>query len=69
MKNTFIPLDLAYIDSDGVIIDIHQLKPFDLTAVPSSKPVLYALEMNLGWYAKHSIKVGDKVKIQGKHPF
>lgn len=69
MKNTYIPLDLAYIEEDGTITDIKQLAPFDLTPVKSSKPVRFALEMNLGWMAKHNIKVGQKVKVQDVHDF
>jgi|OM-RGC.v1.017827820 uncharacterized membrane protein (UPF0127 family) len=66
MKNTFVPLDLAYITVDGKIIDIMQLEPLDLTSVKSSKQVLYALEMNQGWFAKNKIKVGDKISIEGR---
>lgn len=62
MKNTFIPLDLAYIDARGTIIDIEQLEPHNLNSVQSSATVLYALEMNEGWFAKHDIRVGDKVR-------
>lgn len=63
MKNTFIPLDVAFIRSDGVISDIKALQPHDLTAVGSSVNVLYALEMNQGWFEQHKIKVGDKIQI------
>ena len=63
MKNTYIPLDLAYINAFGKIVDIKQLKPHDLTSVPSSVPVLYALEMNEGWFEKNDLSVGDKVII------
>ncbi|WP_395341291.1 DUF192 domain-containing protein [Ningiella sp. W23] len=63
MKNTYIPLDLAYINAFGKIIDIKQLVPHDLTSVPSSMPVLYALEMNEGWFAANGIKEGDKVSL------
>ncbi|WP_412972287.1 DUF192 domain-containing protein [Glaciecola sp. MF2-115] len=66
MKNTFVPLDLAYITVDGKIVDIKPLQPHDLTSVKSSKPVLFALEMNQGWFAKNGIKVGDKVSIEGR---
>ncbi len=66
MKNTFVPLDLAYITVDGSIVDIQALKPHDLTAVKSPKLVLYALEMNQGWFAKNGIKVGDRVSIEGR---
>lgn len=63
MKNTLIPLDVAFITRKGIITDIKPMQPLDLTSVPSSKRVLYALEMNQGWFAKHSVNVGDKVAI------
>jgi uncharacterized membrane protein (UPF0127 family) len=66
MKNTFIPLDLAYITVDGTIVDIKQLEPHDLTSIQSSKKVLYALEMNQGWFAKNDIAEGDKISIEGR---
>lgn len=66
MKNTFVPLDLAYITVDGSIVDIKQLQPHDLNSVMSSKEVLFALEMNQGWFAKNGIKVGDKISIEGR---
>ncbi len=61
MKNTFIPLDLAYINKSGEIINIFQLVPHDLTAIRSTEPVLYALEMNKGWFDKNGLKPGDVV--------
>lgn len=64
MKNTHIPLDLAYVDDSGIIVDIFQLKPHDLTSVKSSKPVAYAIEMNAGWFQKKKIKVGDRLSIK-----
>lgn len=64
MKNTYIPLDVAYITKDGVIIDIFAMQPLTLNGHPSSKPARYALEMNRGWFAKHGIKVGDKVTFR-----
>lgn len=63
MKNTFIPLDLAYISAEGKIVDIVQLQPHDLTPVRSSMLVLYALEMNKGWFAQQDIRVGDTVLL------
>ncbi len=63
MKNTSIPLDVAYIDKQGRITDILALKPHDLTARGASRPVRYALEMNQGWFAKHGVAVGDTVQI------
>ena len=63
MKNTYIPLDLAYINAFGKIIDIRALQPHDLTSVSSSMPVLYALEMNQGWFEKNGLSTGDTVKL------
>ena len=63
MKNTFIPLDVAFIDRNGVITDIKPLQPQDLTSVGASKVVKYALEMNQGWFAKHDIHVGDQLIV------
>ena len=63
MKNTFIALDVAFIKANGEITDIKPMQPEDLTTVGASTDVLYALEMNQGWFAKHGIKVGDKLTI------
>lgn len=63
MKNTDIPLDLAYVDETGTIVDIYQLQPHDLTSIRSSKPVAYAIEMNVNWFQKKNIKVGDRISI------
>lgn len=62
MKNTLLPLDVAFIDKKGVIIDIKAMQPLDLTSVPSSMPVLYALEMNQGWFAENGIEEGQTIE-------
>ncbi|GEM45444.1 DUF192 domain-containing protein [Deinococcus cellulosilyticus] len=72
MKNTLIPLDIAYFNSQGTIVDILQMKPCKATEAncptyPSSKPVVGAIEMNLGWFKKNSIKAGDKVTFKMKY--
>jgi uncharacterized membrane protein (UPF0127 family) len=64
MQNTFLPLDVAFITSDGVITDIKPMQPHDLTSVGASQAVLYALEMNQGWFAKNDIKVGEKMAFK-----
>lgn len=61
MKNTHLALSIAYIDGAGVIREIHDMHPFDLTSVPSKYPVRYALELNQGQFAALNINVGDKV--------
>ncbi|WP_159990863.1 DUF192 domain-containing protein [Pelistega ratti] len=63
MKNTFIPLSIAYIDHHHQIIDILDLHPLDETAICSSKPAMFALEVNQGWFDQHHIRVGDTINI------
>lgn len=64
MKNTLIPLSIAYIGKDGLIQDIYDMKPLSLEGVPSKRSsVLYALEVNVGYFDKHSIKAGDLVDL------
>lgn len=64
MKNTFIALDVAFIKANGEISDIKPMQPHDLTTVGASTNVLYALEMNQGWFAEHGIRIGDKLTIE-----
>ena len=61
MKNTRIPLAIAYIDDDGTIKHIAHMKPLDTKSTPSLYPVRYALEMNDGWFKKTGVNVGAKV--------
>lgn len=61
MRNTSVPLSIAYIDSNGVITDILDMEPFDLTSVPSSRPARYALEVNRGEFRKKGIRPGNRV--------
>src|SRR5919112_1327245 len=61
MRNTLIPLSIAYIASDGRIVDIQDMQPLDETAHPSAEPAQYALEVNQGFFAERGIAVGDVV--------
>ncbi len=67
MKNTFIPLSIAFIDSEGRIVDIQDMKPLPLDDDPphyvSAKPVQYALEVNQGFFEERGVKVGDKAEL------
>ena len=66
MKNTYIPLDIAFIDSGGVITDILQMQPLDTSVLyNSSTEVRYALEVNQWWFAKHGIIPGSKIGLHG----
>ena len=62
MKNTFIPLSIAFIASDGRIVKIDEMAPHDERTHWSSGPVQYALEMRKGWFAEHGIVAGDRVE-------
>lgn len=63
MKNTLIPLSIAYLDRNGTIEEIYDMYPLDETAVSSKWPVRYALEMNQGWFERHRVAVGDTVQF------
>jgi len=63
MKNTYIPLSIAYIAHDGKIIDIKDMIPHDTSSVVSTRSVRYALEVPQGWYSRAGVRVGDMVKI------
>lgn len=62
MMNTHIPLSVAFIDERGVIINIEDMKPHTQDTHPAAKPAKYALEVNLGWFAKRGIKPGARVE-------
>ena len=63
MKNTLIPLSVAYIEDTGEIIGIYDMVPLSMKSVCSKKPVLYALEVNKGWFKKNEFHVGDFINI------
>lgn len=66
MKNTYIPLDIAFIDSHGVIKDIYQMRPLDTSVFyNSSTEVRYALEVNQWWFEKNGISAGSKTGLNG----
>ena len=62
MKNTLLPLSIAFIDDDGVVVNIDDMKPQTLDSHCSAKPVRYVLEMNEGWFAKRGIKPGSRLQ-------
>ncbi len=63
MKNTTIPLSIAYISKSGIIKEIHDMSPLSERPVYSSTSVLYALEMNQGFFEKNGIKEGDALQF------
>ena len=62
MKNTLLPLSVAFIADDGSIVNIDDMKPQTLESHCSTKPVRFVLEMNEGWFAKRGIKAGYKLR-------
>lgn len=63
MKETRIPLDIAFINENGIIESIKQLEPLDETPISSEGEVVCALEVNRGWFAENNIEVGDQIDI------
>lgn len=62
MRDTLVPLSVAYINADGVIREIHDLKPLDeRPAFSSFRDLVYALEVPQGWFARNNIKAGDRI--------
>jgi len=67
MKNTLIPLSIAFIDSERRIVDIQDMKPLDdePPSYVSADPAQYALEVNRGFFEERGVKVGDRVELPG----
>lgn len=64
MRNTTLPLDIGYLDSDGVLREIYPLHPLDERSVASrSRELQFALEMNQGWFKDRGVKPGDKLDL------
>jgi uncharacterized protein len=63
MKDTSIPLSIAFIDSGGKVLAIKDMKPLDLTPVESPSVYRYAIETNQGWFTQHGIKPGYRATI------
>lgn len=61
MKNTLIPLSVAFVTREGVILNILDMEPNTLDSHQSAGPSIYAIETNKGWFAERRIKAGDAV--------
>ena len=64
MKNTYVPLSVAYMDIRGKIIEIYDMVPFSKDSVCSSKAAKYALEVNSGWFEEKDINIGDSIEVK-----
>lgn len=63
MRNTLIPLDIAYLAEDGRIREIRQGEPLNETVLRPELPYSYVLEVNAGWFASRGMGIGDRVLI------
>lgn len=68
MRNTLIPLSVAFLDREGRILNIEDMQPRTEDNHCAARPARYALEMNLGWFAAKGIKAGDSLRGFDKLP-
>jgi uncharacterized membrane protein (UPF0127 family) len=61
MRNTLIPLSIAFIDDDGTVVSIADMAPKSEASTCPQRPVRYALEMDQGWFAKRGVTAGQKI--------
>ena len=64
MKDTFVPLDVAFLDASFRVVNIESLEPLDLTTKSSAAPVLFALEVPQGWFSEHGVESGRRAVIE-----
>ncbi len=62
MKNTWIPLSIAFTDADGRIVKIADMEPHDTSRTSSLYPAKHALEMTQGWFEAHGVAKGDVIE-------
>ncbi len=63
MSNTFIPLDIGFINAGNQIVSIKQMEPEDTSLTDSDAPAMYALEVPQGWFEAHGVDVGHQAEI------
>lgn len=68
MKNTYIPLDIAYLDANGTVLEVHDGKPLDETPLRPKQPYRYALEVAGGWFDRHGLGEGARIVLPANLP-
>jgi hypothetical protein len=63
MKNTYLPLSIAFVGENLKITDLFDMKPFDENIITSTTPGIYAIEVNRGWFKKNLVYQGSKITI------
>ena len=61
MRNTLIPLSIAFLSDDGTVVNLDDMKPQSDESHCSAKPVRFVLEMNQGWFTKRGVKPGTRI--------
>ena len=69
MRNTYVPLTIAFVADDGRIVNLADMQPLNDASHCSAEPVRFALEMNQGWFAKRGIGPGFRISGPGGKPF
>src|SRR5688572_22184884 len=68
MRNTYVPLDIAYIGFDGTVQEIRAAKPLDETPLTPAQSYRYVLEVNQGWFERHNMGIGAKITLPAGLP-
>jgi uncharacterized membrane protein (UPF0127 family) len=68
MKDTYLPLSIAYLDAAGTVLEIRDAKPLDQTVLTPAQAYRFVLEVNQGWFERHKLGVGAKVAIPTDRP-
>jgi len=63
MQNTYVALDIAYMDASFTIVDIQQMEPLTTDPHESRGPAMFALEVRKGWFAERGIRIGDRAEV------
>ena len=63
MKNTYIPLSIAFVNKNHQLTDMFDMKPMDETIISSTTPGIFAIEVNRGWFKKNLVYPGNKIRI------
>ncbi len=63
MENTYVPLDIAFMNASYAVVDIQHMAPLTTTPHQSAAPAMFALEVHEGWFEKHGVRVGSVPKV------
>jgi len=65
MRNTLVPLDIAYVAADGTLLEVHAAQPRNETPLPSeSDRIQFVLEMRQGWFQRNNVKPGMQIRTE-----